>query len=114
MSRVFPEETVEWSSNEVVSDTIRDTHTEKTGRCEENSTLPDSTNGNPPQPEGKGEANGVAAARGSLRQPRLESFARHLARRHSGATGADFDDQEIATLKFVSSRLAKRADEARR
>jgi hypothetical protein len=112
MSRVFPEETVEWSSNLVESETTRDTITEKTGGWEENSALPGSSNGNIPQSAGKGEANGVAAARRSLSQPRMESFARHLARRRSG--GTVFDDQEIATLKFVSSRLAKRADEARR
>jgi hypothetical protein len=111
MSRVFPEETVEWSSSLVESETTRDTIMEKSGPWEENSVLPGSSNGNPPH-SGKGEANGIAAARGSLSQPRLESFARHLARHRSG--GAAFDDQEIATLKFVSSRLAKRAEEARR
>jgi hypothetical protein len=112
MSRVFPEETVEWNSNLVVSETRHDAILEKNGRWEENLVLPDSSNGNFPHTEGKGEANGVAAARSSLTQPRMESFARHLARHRSGSTV--FDDQEIATLKFVSSRLAKRAEEARR
>ena len=111
MSRVFPEETVEWSSNLVESETARDTITDKFSPWEESSALPASSNGNL-QSAGKGDANGIAATRSSLSQPRLESFARHLARRRSGGTA--FDDREIATLKFVSSRLATRAEEARR
>jgi hypothetical protein len=96
----------------VVSETTQDAITEKNGLWEENSVLLSSReNGNLPGPEGKGEVNGIAAARNSIIQPRLESFARHLANR----TGSmEFNDREIATLKFVSSRLAKRADEARR
>ncbi len=111
MSRVFPEETVEWSSSMVISETTQDTITDKNGHWEENSVLLDRVNGNLHQPEGKGEPNGVAAARSSLSHPRMKSFARHLAH-HTGSM--EFDDREIATLKFVSSRLAKRAEEARR
>ena len=68
----------------------------------------DETEVNVPKSNG-GTKNSVSK---SISQERLEDLARHLV--HNSNGHKIVDENEIATLKFVASRLAKRAEEARR
>ena len=56
-------------------------------------------------------ATNQPAIRHTISQEKMEDFARHLA---LGNGHKIVDEREIARLKFVASRLAKRAEEARR